>query len=107
MKATTAVLSDAELERKFEALKEQWINETRFLSIAAQKIAHPAYLKLIKLGDAALPLLLRELKRRPDFWFAALEAIAEDNPVPPEHLGDLGAMTKDWIEWGRVRGYVP
>jgi len=98
--------ASVELEQKFESLKTQWIRETRFFSISAQKTIHPAYLKIIKLAEPAVPLILRELQQRPDFWFAALEAITEQNPVPADHLGDLTAMTQDWINWGRERGYV-
>ena|SRR6266436_6030562 len=101
-----AVQTTVELETRFENLKNQWIRETRFFSVSAQKIAHPAYLKMVKLAEPALPLIFRELERRPDFWFAALEAITDANPVSPEHLGDLRAMAQDWIDWGRVRGYV-
>ena|SRR5437867_7784452 len=96
----------AELEKRFDELKNQWIRETRFFSISAQKIVHPAYLKMIKLAEPALPLILRELQLRPDFWFAALEAITDENPVAPEHVGDVRAMAQDWIDWGRLRGYV-
>src|SRR2546429_6566575 len=106
LRAMKTMQTTIEVERKFEELKNVWIRDTRFFSISAQKIVHPAYLKIIKFAEAAVPLILNELQRRPDFWFAALEAITEENPVPAEHLGDVRAMAQDWIEWGRRRGYV-
>jgi hypothetical protein len=39
-------------------------------------------------------------------WFWALEAIAEQNPVPPEAKGQVRLMAQAWIEWGKQQGYV-
>jgi len=39
---------------------------------------------MIGLGWPVVPLILEELNREPNQWFWALEAITEQNPVPPE-----------------------
>ena len=52
-----------ELEKRFFTLAEQWRNETGMLSEPTKKLKHPAYQQIISMGEAALPLILRELER--------------------------------------------
>jgi hypothetical protein len=63
-----------------------------------------SYQQIIGLGYAAVPLILCELKRRPADWFWALSAITREDPIKPEHAGNIAAMTDDWIQWGKDRG---
>jgi hypothetical protein len=59
------------------------------------------------LGQAAIPLILAELKREPDVsWFTVLAAITGENPVPPALAGRVDAMAQTWLDWGRQRGYA-
>ena len=53
----------------------------------------------------AVPLILCLLAREADFWFEALVAITGEQPVPPEHAGNVEAMRQDWLRWGREHGY--
>jgi len=64
------------------------------------------YQAIIGMGMPVVPLILEELKREPDQWFWALEAITEENPVPGDALGNVRRMAQAWIEWGRGRGLV-
>ena len=48
----------------------------------------------------------RELEREPDHWFWALEAITQENPVPPEAAGRVAKMAEAWIAWGKQQGYL-
>ncbi len=68
---------------------------------------HPAYRQIVEMGPAVVPLLLAELKRKPDFWFAALREITGENPAPPASAGKIKEMARAWVEWGRKRGLVP
>jgi hypothetical protein len=65
----------------------------------------PSYQRIIGLGPAVLPFLLRELEREPDHWFWALKAITGADPVPPSSRGKVREMARFWIEWGRQQGY--
>jgi hypothetical protein len=67
---------------------------------------HPAYQEIILMGQQVVPLLLAELRRDPDFWFAALRAITGENPVPPASAGKVKEMARAWIAWGKARGYI-
>jgi hypothetical protein len=93
-----------ELEARFHELANVWRTETHYLSSSTEMTAHPAYQQIIALGPAAIPLLLRELEREPDWWFTALRALTGANPVPPEACGKLMAMTDAWLAWARQNG---
>lgn len=102
----TAERSPQELETRFRQLARKWINETEYLSSAARMAEHPTYQEIIQLGQPAVPLLLAELRRRPDFWFAALRAITGENPVPPQSAGKVKDMAAAWLAWGQAKGLI-
>lgn len=93
------------LTGKFENLATQWRKETKFLSSITDKVLHPCYQRIIGLGPDAIPIILAELRKNGGHWFWALESITGENPVLPEHHGDIKEMTLDWIEWGKHKGY--
>lgn len=84
-------------EKTFSEQVDRWKKETIHLSSISKAISHPSYLRVIGLGKPALPLLIRELQERPDHWFAALEAITGENPVP-EHA-TFDEAVKAWVDW--------
>jgi hypothetical protein len=96
--------SDPGLERRFRELADEWQAAVAHLSSTTARVQHPAYREIIALGSAVVPLLLRELERRPNHWFAALRALTGADPVSPADRGDLGAMADAWIKWGKERG---
>jgi hypothetical protein len=75
-------------------------------SSVAAMVMHPAYQRIVGLGPAAVPLLLRELEHRPDHWFWALNAITGEDPVAAGDRGNLTRMTEAWLEWGRRHGFI-
>jgi hypothetical protein len=90
------------LATKFQELAGRWKDATEFLSSPADMINDPAYREIIAMGGPVIPLILTELKMRPDFWFAALREITGEDPVPPEARGDVRAMSDAWLKWGRL-----
>jgi hypothetical protein len=99
------VIETAEIEITFLELAEQWQRETGMLSVTSKISMHPAYQRIIGMGQPVVPLIMRELEREPDHWFWALSAITGANPVKPEQRGRLKQMAQAWIEWGRANGY--
>ena len=93
------------LELQFLIFASQWKQDTLFESSPWRMAAHPAYQRIIGMGRRAVPLILQQLRREADFWFEALLAITGEQPVPPEHAGDMDAMREDWLRWGREHGY--
>lgn len=100
------VMVEPDLRERFEHLKKQWKEQSRFLSNTAQMSMLWPYQRIIGMGSRAVPLILAELHRESDHWFWALEAITGENPVPPQAAGDVSASAEAWVHWGRQRGLL-
>jgi hypothetical protein len=95
-----------DLEKLFQELTEQWRAETAHHSSVTKKAMHPAYQRIIGMGPAVIPLILRDLEQEPDHWFWALTALTGEDPVPPEDAGDIDKMAQAWLARGRQLGYL-
>lgn len=87
----------------FRVLKLQWHKERKSTSSTSRIVMCPAYQQIIGMGDAAVPLIMKELQdnlERPDHWFWALSMITRADPIPVEMYGKHVAMAKAWIAWG-------
>jgi hypothetical protein len=93
------------LVARFRQLADQWIAETIDMSSISDMLLHPAYQAIIGMGPAIIPLLLDELEREPNHWFAALVAVTGENPVSPAYAGDVDMMVDAWLTWAGQRGY--
>jgi len=91
---------------RFDELADIWETETRCLSSATQIVLHPAYQQIIGMGPAVLPLILRRLRDSPQHWFWALRAITGEDPIEPQDVGKVSAMTDAWLHWARARAIV-
>lgn len=100
------VIETTEIETTFLELAEQWRRETGMFSVTSKISMHPAYQRIIGMGQPVVPLILRELEREPEHWFLALTAITGENPIKTEQRGRLDQMAQAWIEWGRENGYT-
>ena len=95
------------VERQFRSLAARWSELTHYRSNMGNLRGHPVYRDLTALGEPAVPLILRELERRPSVsWFGLLAEITGENPVPVESAGHVESMAESWLEWGRRRGYL-
>lgn len=92
--------------KKFHRLAAEWKDQARYLSNSARMAMLPPYQRIIGMGMPVVPLILDELRREPHHWFWALEAITEQNPVPPESLGKIREMSEAWIAWGIRQGLI-
>ena len=109
----TAILSVAkvpratgELHREFRALAVQWREETFGQSLAAPGILHPAYLRIIGMGEQAIPWILEELEERGGQWYVALQSITGEDPVAKKDRGQRPRMRAAWHEWGRINRWI-
>ncbi|MBI3821802.1 MAG: hypothetical protein HY289_03875 [Planctomycetes bacterium] len=92
---------------RFHALAKAWKSETELMSKVTKRVMHPAYQKIIGMGEAAVPLILKDLRDHgPDDWFWALTAITDENPITETIAGNMAAMTEAWLQWGRNAGYL-
>lgn len=93
-------------EQRFNRLAKAWKSETELVSKVTKRIMHPAYQKIIGMGELAIPLILNDLsKNGPDDWFWALTAITDENPIKDDIAGNMAAMTEAWLQWGKKAGY--
>lgn len=98
---------EEEHTQKFEQLVKAWMTERfSYSSDLHSYIVCPAYLSIIAMGSPAVPLILEELRRESDFWFAALKALTGANPVRSEHQGYIELMRQDWLQWGVDHDYL-
>lgn len=101
-----AAIAASQLVQKFTKLAKKWKRETINVSSIQQMVLHPCYQEIIAMGPRAIPLILNQLKREPDFWFWALRALTREDPVTEDIQGDLIEMTKAWLDWGSKHAYL-
>jgi hypothetical protein len=89
---------------RFRTLARQWQEETAHISSNTRIVAHPAYQEIIRMGVAAVPLILRDLQLVPRQWFTALKLITGADPVPADVRGKTLLMAKAWLEWAHKQG---
>jgi hypothetical protein len=93
------------LERRFHRLAATWLSETAYSSSSNDLVSHPAFQEMVAMGDAAVPLLLRELEQRSGHWHRALRQITGADPVPAAERGNIDKAAEAWLRWGREQGY--
>jgi hypothetical protein len=91
----------SETERRFRRLADGWLADTALDSDPVEKFLHPLHLKIIGLGEKALPSILKEVEKMSGHWFVALDAISWENPVRPEDEMSLERTAQAWLVWGR------
>jgi hypothetical protein len=91
---------------EFRRLEEWWFRETGHLSNLDYAYRHPAYQAVIALGPPVVPILLRELRTKPHWWFEALAEITGEDPMRPEDAGRFDQIAGRWLDWGRAHGYT-
>ena len=104
---TAQTLEPSSPRERFQRFASEWQAKSRHMSNVMQMAMLRPYQKIIGMGMEAVPFILEELRREPDQWFWALEAITDENPVPPEAAGKVTLMAQAWIAWGEKNGLIP
>ena len=102
---STAETPTETIEQRFRRLEAAWQADIRYHSNPDKIISHPAFQEIIRMGQAVVPLMLRDLAERPRLWVWALPEITGANPVRPEDAGNISKMSQTWLEWARRNGY--
>lgn len=97
----THAATKSPLSQRFKSLADRWERETRNLSSIDQIVLNDAYQEIIGMGAAVTPLIFERLRRKAGMWFPALRSITGADPVSYEQRGDIAAMRRAWLEWGR------
>jgi len=106
MISNTKEHNSQELKEEFTNLASQWIQEVEGMSSTVEMSKHPAYQKIVSMGQAVIPLLLEDLRQNPIYWLPALRQITQENPVQPEQRGKVKQMAEAWLNWGKQHGYI-
>jgi len=93
------------LEERFRRLEATWLDEIGYSSSPTELCSHWAFQEILSMGEAVVPLMLRDLEREPHFWVWALPRITGARPVPASDCGNLTKMSEAWVRWGREHGY--
>jgi len=94
-------------ERMFDDLKTRWLEEVGGQSSLTKIVGSRHYLRIISMGESALPFILRELEEEnPAPWFAALRAITGRDDIGRSTPGQFRQMADEWIEWGKSEGWI-
>lgn len=97
-------LRDLTVSHRFQRLAREWKSRDTASSLVMDHVQHPAYQKIIGMGEKAVPLLLEQLRSEgddPDHWFWALHVITDEDPIPARDRGNMAKMAAAWLEWGR------
>lgn len=94
------------LSKKFDTLSSTWRYENGVVSSISEMALDPSYQEIIGMGESVIPMILEELRDRPNHWFPALYAISGQSPVKYEQRGKIHEMTEAWLEWGKEEGYI-
>lgn len=101
----TAVTNITEtLEQRFRRLDAIWRKETAYQSSSTKIKNHPAFREVVGMGEAVVPLLLRDLQIDASLWVWALPEITGEDPVPPEDRVNIAKITEAWLCWGKTKG---
>jgi hypothetical protein len=98
------LLPAIDLETDFQTHAQKWLEEMRFSSSVEEMAMYPSYQRIIGMGRQVVPLILRELRDRPNHWFWALNAITGEDPAQGEET-QVGARDA-WLGWGRQQGLI-
>ena len=100
-------------KQEFDHLIQKWNDDTWMYSSISSIIDHPSYKMLANCEfgtqkQDVLKLLLERLISG-DFnvgFFCLLFQITGVDPVNPDDAGDVPAMTKAWIDWGKAQNLI-
>ena len=72
LKEASSVLPSETIEQRFRRLESLWNAATAHLSSTSKIVNHAAFQEIIGLGQAVVPLMLRDMEERPRLWVWAL-----------------------------------
>jgi hypothetical protein len=102
--SSSSTITDID-EARFRRLAAEWEEDTIMQSSLGKIAMHPSYQRIIGMGPAAIPLILREMKRKPGHWFWALDALT-GGTSPAKGCKTVTEATEAWIRWGEEQELI-
>lgn len=89
------------MEEKFNQLKDQWLENTKFSSNSNLIVSDPNYLEIISMGTEAIPFILKDWETSDNHWFVALRKITDVDliSIHSRNSGKIRKMKQDWITY--------
>jgi hypothetical protein len=97
---------DTAIESELLGNFAQWMEGIGPSSDVNKIVSHPAYKRIVAMGEPAIPAILHYLERAPSLLAWALFEITGTNPVPPPDYGNLKRITRAWLKWGKKNRYI-
>jgi Zn-dependent peptidase ImmA (M78 family) len=96
---------DPVLEDEFKALVAKWHSDNPGEQSTPESYRHPSYRRIREMNLRAIPLLLIELRDRPnDVWMVALKSITSKNVAST--ASTFEEAVRAWLAWGRAHGHL-
>ena len=93
--------------QEFLRLIRQWREESGGYSSPKKIISSPAYQQVIAMGEAAVPLILKEIQAsRGMFLEYALRKITGADATDESMRGQVELINEAWVKWGRDHKYI-
>jgi hypothetical protein len=92
------------LEREFNELADRWERKTGGHSSPIKRYMDEDYQTIMTMGEAAIPLILKRLETKPNYWFWALKHFARKDAA--RGVDNFGDAVRAWLDWGKENGYV-
>ncbi len=102
---TPQPIASETVEDRFQRLATIWLSETAHVSSSSDLVAHPAFLEIVGMGPAVIPLLLGELEKNTGHWHRALRQITGIDPVSSTDRGNIAKARAAWLHWGKEQGF--
>jgi hypothetical protein len=99
VKSTERSTYDMVIRNTFQKYFQAWMEETQYLSSTQAMFGNKNYQEIINMGWDVVPVIIEQLRKKPEHLFKALKCITGLTPIKPNHAGYLYEMAADWIEW--------
>lgn len=93
------------LREKFKSLSASWQKNTKYSSSVLTFIEDENFKKIVSMGEAALPLILIELEKKPSALVWALNMITGKS-VSDGRRVTIAEASKLWVKWGKRVGII-
>jgi hypothetical protein len=93
-----ALKENKDREITFQKNFEQWHDSLKIYNLD-DLTRTPYNNDLMILQWKAIPYIIKQLRKEPSHLTEVLKLITNENPVKEEHILDIEASSRDWIEW--------
>ena len=87
------------IEERFSQLANKWRDDVMFLSDPSEMVMNINYLRIVALGESAIPFIKSALEESCEHWFVALEAITGHTPEPAPGGFTPASLRNYWLDW--------